>query len=337
MPASKHEWADVDLESIACCPACGSRELEHRYRCLIDLEEHVPGTWSMSCCKACRSLSLNPRPTVQALPKAYGSYYTHSAPEGENAVLGNAGRGGAIALAYLAHTFGVEGNRGRPSERFLVRLVWPLRQQLDYYMRHLPFARGRLLDVGCGSGGFLMRAVLAGWEAEGIEPDPIAAKMAREASNCRVHDRIDQAQGPFDYITLSHVIEHLHEPAAMLEECRALLRPGGAIWLATPNISGLGHRIYQESWQALETPRHLIMPSAKALERMLEVAGFRDVSFRRRGRGSSKRLSASAERARLLGRSPKLPRLFGTLVDLAASVSARAGEELVVMATRPHE
>lgn len=326
-------WVDADLEKVTACPVCGSTQLLSAYKDLTDLEEGVPGRWSMVNCMGCGSLLLDPRPTPDALSKAYGSYYTHLPPLAENAVLEGRGLLKSIARAYLARRYSI----GTPGPAWMARvalLAWPFRQQLDYHLRHLPRGGGRLLDLGCGSGGFLLRASEAGWDVLGVEPDPAAAGVARGASHFDVHASLDSVQGLFDVITMAHVVEHLHDPRTMLADCYSRLRPGGLLWIATPNISGLGHHLYGDAWQSLETPRHLVMPSPLALASLLHDVGFDDVRFLRRGRGSAKRLRASSERARALGRRAWLVEPLALLIDLAASLSVHAAEEIVLVATR---
>lgn len=326
-------WEDGDLERLRACPVCGSERLLNAYEGLIDLEEDVPGTWSMVECPGCGSLLLDPRPTPAALPKAYGSYYTHQPPLAENAVLQGRGLLKSIARAYLARRYRI-GVAGPKWMVMLALLAWPLRQQLDYHLRHLPRGGGRLLDLGCGSGGFLQRAGEAGWEVVGVEPDPTAASVARQSSHVDVHASLDDVSGLFDVITMAHVLEHVHDPRVLLADCHSRLRPGGHLWIATPNISGPGHHLYSDAWQPLETPRHLVMPPPLALASLLRDVGFDEVRFLKRGRGSAKRLRASRERAMALGRRSWMVGPLALMVDLAASLSAFAGEELVVTATR---
>lgn len=328
------EWDAADLERAERCPACDGSKLVPALDGLADMEEGVPGLWSMVECCECRSLILDPRPGPEAISKAYRSYYTHQPPDAENAVLEGGGPTKSIAKAYIARRYGL-GKGGSLLLYLLALLMWPLRQQLDYYLRHLPGRHGRLLDIGCGNGGFLQRARWVGWSVVGVEPDVNAAKVASEATGAEIHASISAITAErFDVITMSHVIEHLHQPVDMLQQCHQLLRPGGRIWIATPNIAGLGRRLYGEAWQALEVPRHLVMPTVKALSAMLTAAGFDEVRFMRRGRGAIKRLRASDSRAGVLGRRkwPVVP--MAAIVDIVSSIWPFASEELVVVATR---
>jgi SAM-dependent methyltransferase len=134
-----------------------------------------------------------------------------------------------------------------------------------------------LLDVGCGDGAFLAEARDCGWQVVGLEPDHRAAAVARQRGlEVRVGglECLQAQTGAFDVITLSHVIEHLPRPVQALRDCRRLLKPGGQLWLETPNVDSLGHQVFGENWRGLEAPRHFVLFSPRALERALAAAGF---------------------------------------------------------------
>ena len=324
-------WAAAEIEPVSACPVCGSSRYTIAFEQVLDLEENVPGTWRFRDCVRCRSLFLDPRPTPVALGKAYATYYTHKPPVSENAVLQDRTYAGRIARGYLTKRYGLP--RLGDEITNVADLIWPLRQQLDYFMRHLPQQPGRLLDIGCGSGGFMARAARAGWQVEGVEPDGVAAEVAQSAGGVVHGDMDGLASGSFDVVTLSHVIEHLHAPAGVLQRVRDLLAPSGVVWIATPNVRGWGRRMYGECWQALEAPRHLAIPSAEGLRQMLQTTGFRSIRFRRRGRGAAKRFAANEAR---MARGGSLIRggITAAVIDSAASISAFAGEEIVVVAER---
>ena len=107
--------------------------------------------------------------------------------------------------------------------------------------------RGDLLDVGCGDGLFLRVARDAGWNVEGIEFSPEGARRASQrlgrpvAVGDLAHERV--LRGPFDVLTLWHVLEHLVEPAPMLEAARVRLRPGGLLVVAVPNLDNVPMQI----------------------------------------------------------------------------------------------
>jgi SAM-dependent methyltransferase len=149
------------------------------------------------------------------------------------------------------------------------------------------FARsGRLLDVGCATGYFLNAARLD-FETCGIEPSRWAAEYARDRLGLDVRQGLlDDASFPpasFDVVTLNDVIEHLVDPAATLARLNGLLRPGGLLYLVTPNIESASARILRGYWWGLR-PAHLYYFSPRTLTAMLEKAGFRVVCLKRYGR-----------------------------------------------------
>jgi SAM-dependent methyltransferase len=188
--------------------------------------------------------------------------------------------------------------------------------------RHLPRARhgmNRVLDVGCGNGKFLQFAVEAGWTATGVDSDPLAVKFAQSKGlDVRLADAcaLPFPSGSFDYITASHVLEHVHGPMALLHECRRILMPSGRLWLETPNVGSLGHAVFGRAWRGLEPPRHLAIYSRSALLSMLRDAGFESARFRFHGLATksiwkaSRQLMASCRdghpgsAARRIGASP---------------------------------
>jgi SAM-dependent methyltransferase len=146
-------------------------------------------------------------------------------------------------------------------------------------MRHLPKLtyRKRLLDLGCGSGAFLLRARSAGWDVVGVDPDVKAVGSSRKKGldvrlgGVEIFDRSDEQ---FDFITLAHTIEHSHNPLEVLRSCYKLLKPGGSIWIDTPNIESLGYQLFGANWLHLDPPRHLVLFTFGSIIRCLHNAGF---------------------------------------------------------------
>jgi len=141
---------------------------------------------------------------------------------------------------------------------------------------------GKLLDIGCGNGGFLAVAADAGWDCFGVEPDGEAASIASDRGIKILGSQVDELRGRFDgyfdLITLNHVIEHVHDPSQVFRDCLAMLKPGAFVWLETPNINSVGYEIYSRAWRGLEPPRHLVIFNPPALVSCMAVAGFKDIA-----------------------------------------------------------
>jgi SAM-dependent methyltransferase len=144
---------------------------------------------------------------------------------------------------------------------------------------------GRLLDLGGGIGEFAGVAIDAGWDAYSYDTSPEATAAARERIGRRALGSRDSG---FDVVTMWCVIAHVPEPDLLLDSVRAALRPGGTLWLTTPNFAF--QRRYARLLAAVGRPivfgggdDHLWHFTADSLRRLLEANGFRDVRFHYRG------------------------------------------------------
>lgn len=146
--------------------------------------------------------------------------------------------------AYLADYYGRYQTAHREDE---AAHRWQHETNLDLLAAHGVAAPGRLLDFGCGRGHLLRVARERGWQGTGYDVDP--ESVGRVA---RAHDldllagdflALDLRPASFDLVTMNHVLEHLKDPAPVLRRIHELLRPGGALLIAVPNIEGLSNRL----------------------------------------------------------------------------------------------
>jgi SAM-dependent methyltransferase len=107
--------------------------------------------------------------------------------------------------------------------------------------------KGRLLDIGAGRGELLKIAGQQGWSVVGIEPSSTFAEYASSFSGAEIRqepiERCGFADGTFDVVILSAVLEHLYQPDDMIREISRLLRPGGVLYVDVPNEDGLYFRV----------------------------------------------------------------------------------------------
>jgi len=283
-------WPADGLEAVEACPVCGARGRELLYDGLTDRVFFcAPGVWTLYRCLGCGSAYMDPRPTRRTIGLAYRSYFTHetpcaAAPERPATPLRRLKA--ALRNDYLRSRYGISVGPAVPLGRLAVYLAVHRRLNIDRWVRHLPRpSRGaRLLDVGCGNGQYLITARTLGWDAWGIDPDPGAVAAARSAG-LRVEQRgfpdTGLPDGYFDVVTMNHVIEHLHDPVGALREVRRILKPGGTLWIATPNIGSIGGRYYGHHWRGLEPPRHLVLFTAASLALACKRAGLPRPRWRR--------------------------------------------------------
>jgi 2-polyprenyl-3-methyl-5-hydroxy-6-metoxy-1,4-benzoquinol methylase len=277
--AAVNAWPENGTEPVRACPVCGSEAREMVHRGLQDkIFRCAPGNWDLYRCGTCGTGYLDPRPNRATIALAYSRYCTHQSAQGVEQPPRSAWRRFRTAQrnAYLNATYGYHFS---PAGRVPLWLTTNRRQRFDKRIGYLPYpGKGaRVLDVGCGNGCFLMQMRAAGWEVSGVEPDPIAAAAAAAAGiNVRTGllEPGTQPEKYYDAVTLNHVIEHLHYPVETLRTCRQVLKPGGMIFIATPNFASTGHRLFGRDYFPLDPPRHLVLFTAGSLQAALRTAGF---------------------------------------------------------------
>jgi SAM-dependent methyltransferase len=125
---------------------------------------------------------------------------------------------------------------------------------------------GPILDVGCGDGTLIESLQARGRRAIGLE---------RESRRDDVLDLdISEVEGEFAAVVFWHSLEHLRDPKGAVEHAHRLLKPGGAVVIAVPNIASRQARAFGDAWLALDLPRHLVHLSDGALVSGLEQSGF---------------------------------------------------------------
>ncbi|MBF0096467.1 MAG: class I SAM-dependent methyltransferase [Magnetococcales bacterium] len=143
-----------------------------------------------------------------------------------------------------------------------------------------------LLDVGCGTGGFLHFAATQGWQPYGFDASAAQASHAqkkfsqvRQASNCQ--DYLQQCTHPpaFAMITLWDVLEHLRDPHTVMQQLHAALADEGLLFLSIPNAGALFWKRFLYRLLArplsLDPWEHVFYYAPQTLQHMLPQWGFR--------------------------------------------------------------
>ncbi len=136
--------------------------------------------------------------------------------------------------------------------------------------------KGRILDVGCGRGDFLLMMRQRGWECNGLELDSRVGANSKEGVELKSGSLSDVRfpDAHFEAVTFWHVFEHVKEPEWTLKECARILKPGGLLVLAVPNRASLQSRAAGMGWFHLDPPFHLYHYSAENIKKLLEKSGF---------------------------------------------------------------
>lgn len=234
-----------------------------------------PGRFWIVRCHVCNFIYLNPRPTAELLSEYYPEAYPcHQPVSPAPALPQRRWQRWAKALAARWYSRGL----GFPRDQ--------VRQTLSRVQDFPPFFHfgffptvpgGKLLDVGCGTGLYLYGFRRLGWESYGVEVSRHAAKMASCTLGLKVFQgTLEEAAFPdayFDVVTLLHVLEHLPKPVGSLGEVRRVLKPGGLLVMALPNLRSLAAFLFRSYWRGWEVPRHLGHFTPATLRHLFEVVG----------------------------------------------------------------
>ncbi len=135
---------------------------------------------------------------------------------------------------------------------------------------------GRLLEVGCST-GFFLNAARLNFEVEGVEPSKWARQYAQDQLKLKIAaPTLDAARfpdGTFDVAVLNDVIEHVPDPAGLLREVARVTKPGGLLYIVTPDCESLSAKILGGRWWGLR-PAHIYYFSRRTLAELAVKNGF---------------------------------------------------------------
>jgi SAM-dependent methyltransferase len=161
---------------------------------------------------------------------------------------------------------------------------------------------GRLVDVGCGNGLLQLHLASLGFtDTVGFEPS--GNPTGRRELGFAIYNEPVEAflerpgmAGGFAIAVANHVLEHAYDPAGLLGHLRMLVRPGGYVLVATPNLAGAAMRwktllsrvsLKARPFRHLDYPKHLVLFDRVNLPRLVEAAGLEVLAVETYTRASS--------------------------------------------------
>lgn len=197
-------------------------------------------------CKTCSFVFSNQRPTQEELDKVYGGY-----------------------------------------SRDICRTETTLRkmEEAATSLKQISTA-GRVIDIGCGDGEFLSFFKKMGCSVFGTEYDPRTEEICRNKGVTMlrggVMPSLDECMPPekFDLVIFTEVIEHINNPLEVIGNISRLLKPGGVLYITTPNFASLERRVLGPQWGMIAYPEHISFYSPKTMDTVLKKCGYEKLSLR---------------------------------------------------------
>jgi len=216
-------------ERLKDCPIC----LHNDFTNFIICKDHLVTEESFAIvqCNNCGLKFTNPRPTLENIAKYYDSeeYDSHKKKSS-----------GLVDIVYnVARSYSLKKK---------IALINSLQPE-----------KGKILDIGCGTGHFLGYCENNDWETVGVEFNDKAKSIASELINGTIYSCLDEIESKkeFQVITLWHVLEHLHDLHGTLKKIRKLLMKNGSLIIAVPNSDSWDCNYYKSIWAGYDVPRHL--------------------------------------------------------------------------------
>jgi SAM-dependent methyltransferase len=210
-------------------------------------------------CNQCSFGSMFPLPTIEDISGFYNlsSYYTQNAGHMPHL------KKGFFDKLLTKFSYWADHSEGLTPEYF-----------------RKSFKKGsKVLDIGSGGGSKLVEYVKFGWETYGLEPDINSASL-NQLNSIKVYQGTAESVPPeinkkqFDFISMTHVLEHCLDPVMAIKNVHSLLKKNGTFWVEVPNNACEHFKQFNICSEMFDAPRHIHFFDEKSLKRILENNGF---------------------------------------------------------------
>ncbi|WP_081209469.1 class I SAM-dependent methyltransferase [Salegentibacter sediminis] len=170
---------------------------------------------------------------------------------------------------YISHT---DSSKGITNKVYQLVKNYMLDQKLNWI--EALKSPGKLLDVGAGTGDFILSAKKRGWQVSGVEPNKSARELAIH-KNLELKEGLSKFDGEkFDVICLWHVLEHIPDLEKEISRLKAMLKKNGILVIAVPNFKSYDAKYYREFWAAYDVPRHIWHFSQNGIKKLFSKFDF---------------------------------------------------------------
>jgi 2-polyprenyl-3-methyl-5-hydroxy-6-metoxy-1,4-benzoquinol methylase len=170
------------------------------------------------------------------------------------------------SVDYISHT---DSKRSLFEKAYHFVKSIALKNKLDL-INSLQPDKGRVLDIGAGTGDFLSVAKQNGWQIIGVEPSDKAKAIAKNKGVSFVEKTTELENRSFDVISMWHVLEHVPDLEEQIKELKRLLKPNGTLIIAVPNFKSFDAKHYGKFWAAYDVPIHFWHFSKTAIRSLFQ-------------------------------------------------------------------
>ena len=169
---------------------------------------------------------------------------------------------------YISHT---DASKSFTDKLYNIVKAYMLQKKVGWIIKEK--SKGKLLDIGAGTGDFL-NAASRYFEVNGVEPSEIARENAKK-KDLNLKSNLSEISDTYDVISMWHVLEHVPDLDHQIEEFHRLLKDDGILVIAVPNYKSKDAEIYKEHWAAFDVPRHLWHFSKIGIQTLFLENGFK--------------------------------------------------------------
>jgi 2-polyprenyl-3-methyl-5-hydroxy-6-metoxy-1,4-benzoquinol methylase len=217
------------MEELFKCPVCESNSLS----IALSAKDYffTQETFQIMKCNSCEFLFTNPRPNSAELNRYYQTD------------------------EYLSHA---------TTKKTVLSVIYSILRNVSIKRKYSLISKikfkGKILDIGCGTGEVLNYFNRKGWETLGIEPAENPRNFAVTNYGLSVFDEShlkNLQTASFDIITMWHVLEHVSDLNERISQVKRILKNDGTLIIAVPNSKSWDAGHYKNFWAAWDLPRHL--------------------------------------------------------------------------------